>query len=321
MYRRTADKSALSQSCSQLHTSFGSQAAFRPHSLLLRPNTTVHSTLNCLRHSLRSESILAPGPPLDYVVSLGERKQGITKAALLALAREKNLRNGKEADEGLEEFLPTNDAIPRSFSVSQDVKKLGFRPVVCNAFQTQVKKPATSLSTTILRSYPVTSHKDLAFTQVKLKEYKRLTTACIPATAAKLNRRLILTKAANQIRAETMATVKINTKERELTRPLAQCSVYSIESRLTPTEQLQYKRTAFLQLHSSLETELVDRLAATEIETIKKVGRDALYPRLNCDQLEEKLGRLREKTEAKLRPLEEVRQMEMIVPRNRRLNG
>jgi len=236
----------------------------------------------------------------------------------LALAREKNVRNGREADEGLQEFLPSG-AIQRSFSVSQDAKKLGFRQVLCSASQTQVKKPATSLSTSTLHPYPAPAPRDFSHTLAALQDYKRVATACIPATAARLNRRLILTKAANQVRAETMATVKINIKERELNKPVIQCSVYSIDSRLTPAEQIQYRRTAFLQLYSSLETELVDRLAATEIETIKKVGRDALYPRLNCEQLEEKLGRLKEKTEAKLRPLEEVRRMEMIVPRNKRL--
>jgi hypothetical protein len=144
-------------------------------------------------------------------------------------------------------------------------------------------------------------------------------TAGISSTAAKLNRRQILTKAANQIRAETMATVKINSKERELTKPVIQCSVYSIATRLTPTEQSFYCRQAFLHLHSSLEKELVDTLAATEIETVKKVGREGLYPRLNSEQLEEKMGRLKEKAEARLKPLEEVRKMEMIVMRNRRV--
>lgn len=321
MHKRASAHSALSQSSTQLQTSesFNPKAtSSHPHSPPFRPSTTIHSSLNCFRHSLRRETILAPGPPTDHIVSLGERKRGITKAALLALAREKNVRNGREADEGLQEFLPSG-AIQRSFSVSQDAKKLGFRQVLCSASQTQVKKPATSLSTSTLHPYPAPAPRDFSHTLAALQDYKRVATACIPATAARLNRRLILTKAANQVRAETMATVKINIKERELNKPVIQCSVYSIDSRLTPAEQIQYRRTAFLQLYSSLETELVDRLAATEIETIKKVGRDALYPRLNCEQLEEKLGRLKEKTEAKLRPLEEVRRMEMIVPRNKRL--
>ena len=268
---------------------------------------------------MKSESFVAPGPAIDYIVPTEEEKKKITKEMLLQLAQKNNLLKGKEANEGLQDFVQEQYVIAKSFSFSQDSKKTpGFRAISPSGSPSQLmKRSHLTFSSNFSNTRPVSSHPRPQTHSIlrKLHDFKQQMTANLPLEVKRLNKRCILTPEFNKIRAETMGIVKVFMKERELMKPLIECSVYSVKNQVKTVQGKEEMR----KLKGELESQLVDRLAAAEIETIKRIERDARYPRLSNSQILEKLGKLKSTTEKGWGPLQEVSEMEVIHMKNRRL--
>lgn len=269
------------------------------------------------------EGFLAPGPATDHLVHTVRKPQGISKEQLLALAQENNRRKGKDPNTGLELFLPAPPPIKAYGSVIEVRREPGFRE-----YQRPNLKKAKSLS---LLSDPSLSYLDkqpatpsqrwtaagrgwtrqatpAGLTMVEVLDYERRVTAQIPATAKRLNQKCIFSKEINNVRASTMAAVKISTKHRQ--RLLSH--VPSLQSLVTAAASLEGEGDTHGRLRANLEDQLVDKLAAAEIETIKMIEREAAYPKMSSAQIREKLGRLRHNAESHYSPLQSVRYMEVL---------
>lgn len=271
------------------------------------------------------EGFLAPGPATDHLVHTVRKPEGISKEQLIAIAQENNRRKGKDPNAGLELFLPAPVPIKAYGSVIEVHREPGFRIY----HQRGSLKKAKSLS---LLSDPSLSYLDKlpatpsqrwtaagkcmsrqttpgGPTMQEVMEYERRVTAQIPTTAKRLNQKCIFSKAINHVRASTMAAVKISAKHRQ--RVLSHVPSLQAVSTVTSALDIDGGETQG-RLRASLEDQLVDKLAAAEIETIKMIEREAAYPKMSSEQIREKLGRLRHNAESHYSPLQSVRFMEVL---------
>ena len=294
------------------------------------PSRTPHSRSCKVSPKPVREGFLAPGPATDHLVHTVRKPQGISKEQLLALAQENNRRKGKDPNAGLELFLPVPPPIKAYGSVAEVHREPGFRE-----FQRPSLKKAKSLS---LLSDPSLSYLDkqpatpsqrwtaagrgwsrLATpagpSMDEVLDYERRVTAQIPATAKRLNQKCIFSKEINNVRACTMAAVRISAKHRQ--RVLSH--VPSLQALVTAAADLEAEADTQGRLRASLEDRLVDKLAAAEIETIKMIEREAAYPKMSSEQIREKLGRLRHSAESHYSPLQSVRFMEVLHFTSRKL--
>ena len=264
---------------------------------------------------------MAPGPTIDHLVSPVRRPQGITKDQLIAIAQENNRRKGVPPDTGLELFLPAPPPIKAYGSVVEMRREPGFR-----CYRPPELKQMKSLS---LLSDPSLSYLDkipatpsqrwtalgrcstrqpsaAALTVEDVQEYEKKVTARIPATAKRLNQNCIFSKEINRIRASTMATVKINSMQRQ--QELSHVPALQPRTLVLPDQN----NDDMLELRASLEEHLVDKLAAAEIETIKMIERNAGYPKMTSEQIKDKLGKLKTSAESHYSPLQSLRFMEVL---------
>lgn len=278
-----------------------------------RPKTAAHG-----RTLLRSEGFLAPGPPTDCLVQRKVEPKGISKEQLIQLAQESNLRNGRDANQGLEAFLPKPVLPPRNFAIARDItKKRGFRAVAASAVP---KKRSFAVLDPSSSAVPLPEGKLLPATTTNAERHSfaaliQAMQASVPALAERMNKRMILSRQANEIRAETIVAARILEREKRLLAAAAKVSKES--SQQVSHTQEHTPSCSHKSLATALESRIVDKLAAAEIEAIKLV--ESAYPKISNEQIQMKLTKLKMNAQANFKPLEEVRYMDVIYLKNKRI--
>lgn len=259
---------------------------------------------------------MAPGPATDHIVYSPSAAPGISKAALLALAQDRNLSAGRFANAGLEAFLPPPRLAERK-PISTPLpskRKGGFKPVssssACSHIREERKKQkirkTMSGAATPFLTENANSHS-LSFAD--FRQFRHAVQQKVYSNIEKLTKRLILSKEDNIIRATTMATVQIAAKARRH-------RIFDKFARSNGPSQggSPSRRPSFLrgEMLAGLQAAVVDKLAVSEIHSRKRDVQRAAFPKLTNAQIQAKLSRLRVNAQEAFKPLKATQSLEVL---------
>ena len=259
---------------------------------------------------------MAPGPATDHIVYSPFAAPGISKAALLALAQNRNLSAGRCANAGLEAFLPPPRLAERK-PISPPLpskRKGGFKPVstssACSHIRgdrrkQKIRKTVSGAATPFLAE----SSNIHSVSFADFRQFRHSVQQKVRSNIEKLTKRLILSKEDNIVRATTMATVQIAAKARHH-------RIFDVFARSNVPSQggSPSRRPSFLrgEMLAGLQAAVVDKLAVSEIHSRKRDQQRAAFPKLTNAQIQAKLSRLRVSAQEAFKPLKATQSLEVL---------